>query len=276
MAAENPVILYDNRFADGTPTANHEDADFPAVNVGDPRTFMVAKGASAATWEISVDAGSADKVADCVAFIGHNFFTSAAQVEVQSSDDGVSWTLRLAAFSPYSDRAQLRTFTQVQARHWKVIVSDPTAIPYLACLFVGQRIDFPFPPETPFTPYQEGVEVESRRSKSGNLLGTTVRYGLLEIDAVFRLIDREEVYGDSGEWGKFLWGSSWGGNNIPFRYFWEVHGCLMKMFFWAWDPGTFPDEVFYVKFRDDYRFATPLSVLAYVDSLTLGMEGIKE
>lgn len=251
-----PIILYDSRFLDGTPTATDTAAGFSVLNIRDYRAYTFWKAASAGTKYITVDCGTA-KSADCLAIIGHNLKTANASISVESSADNITWTERLASFTPSTDRAFLKTFISASARYWRVKIVTASVVPYLAVAFLGVRLTFPYPPDTPYVPYKETVEAETLQGKTGHILGSVIRFKPIEISAKFSNLTR-----------------TWVMNN--FKPFWDNHASDFKPFFWAWDIDTYPDMVFYVSIDEGMSYEMPMSVLSYIDSIELKMKGIKE
>lgn len=252
----NPIILYDNRFNDGAPTATDTAAGFSVLNIRDYRTYTFWRAASAGTKFITIDCGSA-KSADCLAIIGHNLRTANATVSVESSPDNVTWTVRLAGFTPSSDKAFLRIFTSASARYWRIRIVTASIAPQLAVTMLGVMLTFPYPPDAPYVPYSEGIEVESSRGKTGHLLGNIINFKSINISARFSNLTRD-----------------WVMNN--FKPFWDNHASDLNPFFYAWDIDVYPEMVFYVSVDDGSRYRMPVSVLSYIDSIELEMQGVKE
>lgn len=252
----NPIIICETRFKDGALTATDTAAGYDVMNVIDYRTYTFWKAASAGTKYITVDCGS-DKSADSLGIIGHNLKTANATVSIESSPDNAVWTERLAGFTPTSDKAFVKLFTQATARYWRLKLIAASTAPYLAAVLLGNKLQFPFPPDTPYVPYKESVEAESKRSKKGHLLGSVVEFKTIEITARFSHIER-----------------TWVENS--FKSFWDGHASDMKPFFYAWDLDAYPDMVFFVKCKDEARYEMPVSVLQYVDVIEIEMEGVKE
>lgn len=272
----NPIILFDNRLLDGTPTATDTYADtaYNVLHLSDLRTYTLWRAASFGTKYISVDCAT-DKNANAVAFINHNLFTAGALVSVESSADGIAWTERLAPFTPGADHACLKTFTLVMARYWRVKIVTAAIIPYMAVLVLGQRLDFPYPPDAPFSPVSEGPVVASSMSKTGNLLGVDFSYTEVKISISFTLINRSTVFG-SALWGGFLYGGEAWGSTPCLKTFWNDHGALCKPFFWAWDLTTYPDDVLFCRFPDEFRLELPVSLLSYIDRIAFTLQAVKE
>lgn len=252
----NPVILYDNRFNDAAPTATATAAGFDVLNIRDGRAYTFWQGPAAGTHYITVNCGAA-KAADALGIIGHNLKTAGATVTVESSPDNAVWTPRTGAYAPTNDRAFMQTFVKIYAQYWRLKIVSTLAAPRLAVAMIGARLEFPWPPDTPYIPYTERVETDSKRGKSGNLLGSVVRYKPIEVNARFSNFEREWVFDD-------------------YQTFWDSHASEMKQFFYAWDLDNFPEHAFFLKLQDDARWQTPVSILSVVDSLELPMEGVKE
>jgi len=254
----NPVILYDNRFNDGTPTATDTASGFDVRNIKDYRTYTFWRAASAGTKYITIDCGSA-KSADALGIISHNLKTANASVSVESSTDNFASdvTVRLASFTPSSDKAFLKLFTSASARYWRIKIVTASVAPQVAVAMLGSRITFPYPPDAPYIPYSETIESNSSRGKKGHILGSVIRFKDIEISAEFSNIGR-----------------NWALNT--FKPFWDSHASDLKPFFYAWDIDIYPDMVFYVYVDEGMKHSMPMSILQYIDSIKLQMRGVKE
>lgn len=249
-----PIILSDNRFLDAAPTATGTAAGFNVLHLRDLRPYTFWQAAAAGTNYITVNCGSV-KPADCLGMISHNLFTAGALVSVETSPDGISWSPRIAPFTPTSDRAFLKPFVSVNAVWFRIKIVTADVAPRIAVAMLGKRLEFPFPPDSPYVPYTESTEEESTISKAGHCLGTVVRYYGIEVNPSFSWPTRE--------WLETVW--------LPFN---NSVARSRKYFFYAWDLERYPDLVFFVKSAGKYE--TPLSVLAYVDKLKLQFKGVIE
>lgn len=252
----NPVILYDNRLNDGAPTATDTAAGYSALNVRDLRTYTFWQAASAGTKYITVDCGTA-KAADALGIISHNLKTANATVSVESSPDNAVWTERLAGFTPTSDKAILRLFATASARYWRIKLMTASVAPRLAVAMLGAGLTFPYPPDTPYVPYTEEIEAGTSRGKKGHLLGSVIRFKPLGINARFSNLTRQWVMD-------------------TFKVFWDGHASDLKPFFYAWDLDVYPEMVFFTAVDDGSQYRMPVSVLSYIDSIELDMQGVKE
>jgi hypothetical protein len=252
----NPVILADNRFLDGTPTATDTEPGYDVLNIRDLKEFTFWKAASPGTKYLTVNCDAAIG-ADSIGIYKHNLGSALAAISVESSSNGTDWTERLAQFSPSDDKAILRTFTGVLAQYWRVKIVAVGISPQVAILLLGERITFPFPPETPYSPLVSMVEAEAPRSKEGIPLGAIVRFKPYTIRPRWNHVARAFV-------------------ETYFLPFWNDYASNLSPFFWAWDLDVFPNDVRFPSVPADHNLETPVSVLAYYDSIALPMEGTKE
>src|SRR3989304_9543482 len=95
-----PIILADNRFLDGTPTATDTATGYNVLFIRDYKTFTSWKAASVGTKYLTVDCATA-KSADCIAFVGDNFGTGAAQISVEASATGARAGGQTERISPF-------------------------------------------------------------------------------------------------------------------------------------------------------------------------------
>ena len=254
---QTPIILYDNILSQGyTLTATDTEEGYDVLNLIDLRPYTFWKAASHGTKYITVDCGAA-KSADCLAIIGHNLYTAGATVSIESSPDNSSWTVRLADFTPTSDKAVLKTFTSASDQYWRIKIVTAAVAAYMAIAVLGQKLQFPYPPDTPYIPYSEVPVADVERSKNGHILGVSTYLPALKMRVQFSNITR-------------TWFDTY------FLPFWQNHGRLYKPFFFAWDLDTYENDVFLVSIDDEYNLESPFSVLTYIDILNLNMRGIRE
>jgi hypothetical protein len=194
---------------------------------------------------------------DALFLFGHNLETAEASVSVESTDDEVNWTERLAVFQPADDRAIMKLLTSFRAASKRLKIDTASVAPYIAIAILGQRMEFPFPPDSPYDPYNIGIESESELSVQGNHLGDVIYYYPIAQRVVF-----------SNPLRSFI--------TDTYKHFWDTHGRLRKSFAWAWDLTAYPDVVYFMKLAKSARLSMPLSVGTYADSLVLDMEGVAE
>lgn len=272
-----PIILFDNRFKDGPITATDTAPGYDPANLADERPYLLWMGNGSGTKELVVDCGI-EKPANCLGLVRHNLATIGASIAVETSPDNSIWTRRMNSVSPKSDCAQLFTFTEAQDRYWKLVLENCVEAPYLGHAALGQRLQFPYPPDSPHTPYrQKTVARTSFTDDLANPIEAIISHKRLEIEARFSNIGRDFVFGAAGSgWGEFLYGGAAWGSGPTYQDFIEKHASDLHWFFWAWDLDNFPRHVFFVKLPDEADYGTPLSMLQYVDEIALKMEGILE
>lgn len=255
-----PFILYDNVF-DTSVTATDTEAigDFAAAFIQDLRTYTTWRAASSGTKYLTIDAGSAVAV-DTLAILSHNLGTVSATISLESSTTG-AWAgeevEQIAGFNPSTDLAIMKTFTQATVRHWRVKIVTGSFAAEIGVCMIGERMDFPVFPDSPFTPKSEGINATAEISKGGHLLGVTSRFSPIDIMVSFTYPAMSFIDGD-------------------FKTFWENHGRQVKPFFWVPNFTEWPDRINFVRFPASFSLAVAQSDTTNADSLTLQFEGIAE
>ncbi len=252
----NPVLLADNRFLDGTPTATSTATGYDVLNIRDLKEFTAFRAASSGTCYLTINCGSS-KYADAIGIKAHNLGTAAASVSVESSDNGSSWTERLAPFTPTDDKAILKLFPAVSAQHWRLKIVTASIAAQVAVCLLGVRITFPYPADGPYVPATSSVEADMTKGKTGIRLGANVRFKPYKIAPKWKDVPRSWV-------------------ETYFLPFWNDYASNLAPFFYAWDLDVFPSDVRFVSVPEGHSFETPVSVLAYYDSIPLPMEGVVE
>lgn len=248
-----PVILAHSILPAATLSCSSTAPGFELQHIADTRTYTWWGAAYSGTSIINISCSSA-QAADCLGIIGHNLYSGGITVALDRSDDGVNWTAVIAAFTPASDRALLKRFTEDTALHWRLVLVGAT-LPMLAVVSLGQCLQFPFPPESPFTPKTVKTEQDTQISKVGNPLGTVISHYAVTVEPEFKHVARS--------WALEAFGP-----------FWQAYGRTRALHFWGWDLDTYPDDVLYLRQVGDYK--APVSTMGYVDSLKLKMEGVEE
>lgn len=253
-----PVILNDNRFDDGTPTATDTDSDsqYDVLNIKDLRTYTHHKFAGSGTKYYTIDCGSA-KSADALAIISHNLKTANATVSVEYSSDNFSADVNVAlsGFTPSDDKAFLKLFTSQSARYWRIKIVTASIVVWLGVAIVGERFIFERYPVAPFDPQPEKIISKTSISNTGNLLGSVIQYIEIQIEVSFKHLT-----------------PSWAANT--FRPIWDAHLSQLKPFFWAWELDNHSDEVYFGQITEGFHLKMPYDPVRR--SLTLKMRGVKE
>ena len=257
MAANaKPIILAENRLLDGTPTATDTATGYDVLNLIDLRPFTFWQAGSHGTKYITVDCGAAAK-ADCIAMIGHNLYTADADVSVEvSADNFAAETIEgLAAFTPTSDRAFLKTFTERNKQYWRIKIVTAATAAKIGVLLLGSRLDFPRYPAANFDPSPERLNGIAARSKAGHMIGATLKNISHEIRVEFRSLT-----------------PTWFDNT--FKPVWDAHLSQLKPFFFSWDNENHPADVRFLTMPEKGMLSAPYD--PFRRSMNLTFEGIKE
>lgn len=259
MAVNNPMILYDNRFEDATPTATDTASGYDVNNLTDLRTYTFWKAASAGTKYITVDCG-APASADGVGIIGHNLKTAAATLSVEYSSDNFVADVNVALSGPLgSDGALLVGFTTQSSRYWRLKIITASVAAKIGVVLIGKIFIFErIMRAAGFDPFPQKIIAQSSKGKEGHLLGSVIRYVEIEIKPQWQALT-----------------TNWLNNS--FRPAWDDHLSQLKPFFWSWESGEHPSEVYFVRIPDDFKLRMPLipGNPAY-RSLSLTLRGVKE
>jgi len=255
-----PFILYDNVF-NNTVTATDTEAtgDYAAAYIQDLRPYTTWKAASSGTKYLTIDAGAAVAV-DSLAILSHNLGTVSATVRLESSTTG-AWAgeevEQIAGFSPSTDLVIMKTFTQATIRYWRVKIVTGALAAEIGICMIGERMDFPVYPDSPFTPKSEGINATAEISKGGHLLGVASRFSPITISVSFTYPEMLFIDGD-------------------LKIFWENHGRLVKPFFWAPNFDEWPERIHFVRFPVSFSLAVAQSDITNADGLSLNFEGVAE
>jgi hypothetical protein len=252
------ILLYDNRFLDGAPTAGSTDAgaEFDPLNVRDLRTYTHWRASSSAPDALTVDCGS-PKGADTLVIVRHNLGTVSSQVSVESSDDGSAWTSRQSAFVPVSDKLIVKRWVTAQARYWRISFNAQAAPVQLAVAMIGMAIEFPRYPDAPFAIRSVKQEMDQITSKTGQLIGAVSRFKTEDVSATWTTVRADFVDGE-------LW---------PF---YRDHASIGNPFLWSWNPQDRPEDAMFVRLKQGFTFSPTKTLLAYYDRVSLDMEGVLE
>ena len=253
-----PFILYDNVF-DLTTTATDTDAngDYNAAYVSDLLPYTLWLAASTGTKYISVDA-TASETADTLAIVGHNLGTAGATVSLESSATG-AWageeTERVAGFVPSDDENIIKQFTSGSDRWLRLKIISAAIAPQVGVLMVGERLDFPAYPDSPFEYRTEKINTVNNISRAGHLLGVDNKYTPLTMSASFTWVSYTFMDGD-------------------YKTFWDAHGKLQKPFVWVPNITEWPTSSFFVRFPNNFKNSIKLKDTSNMEKLSLKFEGI--
>lgn len=221
----NAWIGYQSCITRDNVTADEEATGFPVTNVQTTSTAEKWKGTSTALQYIQVaDGGSQD--CDYFALAKHNFGSTGATLKLQNSADAVTWNDVTEDIIPATDYAIMFRFEADRANYWRLAITPGSAAPELAIFYLGELL------------------VAQRRIYVGHTpltLGRNqvVSTGLSDNGAFLGRIKRREFLSSAVE----LKNLTPGWYRTEFDPFAEA--SAERPFFWAWRPGTYPDEVGY-------------------------------
>lgn len=250
----NPVILYDNKLLTCTLTVSGTYSGYDKQNVLDYRPYTFWKAAAAGSNFVKGYWAAAQAV-DAVGICGHNLYSTGCTIYVEHSPDGTNWT-EAEDLVVASDDAILLTFTSATKEYWRLRIENSVGVPYIGVLFFGSALEFEFPPDAPLAPKAKTLKSEAAMSEGGNFLGANVKFAQFELNHVFSEVT-----------------NTWYNNS--FEPFMEDHAEQLKPFFYAWDLTNKPDDIFYVRLKEDNARADTIDRLNYVQFVYLNMIGRK-
>jgi len=250
-----PIILYNNLFRNGTLTASSTNADsaYDVVNIIDWRSYTLWKSGSVETVTIAVElAGAAP--ANTIGIFNHNLGTAGATVKVQYENSG--WQTALT-FEPANDKSILKIFDTSSHTNWRIEISSLGAVPYIGTMYLAERLEFLWPPVIPVDPVQESIQIEGEYSRAGDFLGGLLTYNPIRVSQRFTLITR-------------AWYDTY------FKPFWNLHGKLLRPFFYAVDLEVNTDDVYFLQFDPAFVRRNPFSLKTYYDEFSIDLIGVSE
>lgn len=258
MPQQKPIIMFDNRLNDCTPSATSTAAGYDVLNLRDLRPYTAWKATGNATQYITLPMTGA-KAADCLALYKHNLGTAGATVSVECSNDpffAVDVIVALAGFIPINDKSIIKTFTQISKENWRLKLTGMSASPQIAILCIGNKLQFErFVAGPEFDPNEEEIKGRSVKDDDGQILGADIDHIKVTISPSWKYL--------TPAWVK-----------DTFRPSWDDHISRLKPFFFAWDPGDHPDEVHFVRVSDGQKLRMPYDPVRR--SLNLDLHGVKE
>lgn len=242
-----PILLQDNRFADGVPAASGTASGDPR-NIADLRDFTF--------WEppalpatLTVNCGVA-KAVDAFGVFKHNLGSAGCTIELHgSSDNFVASDVTVATKTPASDKPFMLTFASVYYQYWRAVITGGATMPIIAMVIAGAAVYFPRGVAAGFDPLGRTTDGQSNNNDNGSLLGGIINYQ-----------GRSKTMNFVAEktWLRSTFEPAWDG------------GLVGSPALLAWDNGNYPDEILHV--RMGTGFSAPHRAGPYAD-LTLTIAG---
>lgn len=233
VTSDNPLIGYQNLVTSAILSSTTASASFPVGNIANPATYLRWLGTSVVAAEYVTMAVATANQCDYVGIARHNFGTAQIAVSLELFIGGI-WTQIIAPFIPATDGAILMRFTpqaivsaRVRMQPSLIAVAPTIATIYLGKLLVSQRRLYVG--HTPLT-YGQVTKVVNGRSEAGQFLGRVI-----VSSASKSMVDLQNLTPD---WYRTYF--------APF-----LIAAREIPFFFAWRPGTYPNEVGYAWITND-------------------------
>jgi hypothetical protein len=250
LNTNSPIIGYQNLVTASNITATTEDTSYPATNLANPATHLIWRsgaGSPSSDEHLTVTLDTPEDV-DYLAIARHNLGSSQATVSVEASpedpaspqswDEIISERL-LPDDGPVIFRFTKRSYTAVRLRIQDSLAAVPVT-PFVAVMYVGALLVMQRRIYVGHTPmkYGRSISVANHRSISGNFLGRIVLSESRSSHAEFKNLtpDWYRTYLD------------------PF-----ILSAQENPFFFAWRPGTYPNECGYAWLTSDPRPSNQLA-----------------
>jgi hypothetical protein len=260
LNTNSPIIGYQNLVTSTNIAATTEDGDFPASNLANPATHLRWKsgaGSPSSDEYITVTLNTAEQV-DYLGIAVHNFGTSLAAVSVEGTIEAPGGSpdpwFELITPQLLPDDGPVIFRFNVQSLHSIRLRIQPSQVtPYLAVLYVGELLVLQRRIYVGHTPVKFGrrLNVANHRSISGNFLGRIVLGETTGTTIALKNLT-----------------ASW------YRSYMDPFLIEAKEipFFFAWRPGSYPNEVGYVWLTEDPEPANQLS--NGMMQVSLNVEGV--
>ena len=215
---------------DGTLTASTDQTGSPAYAAGLPNTYESWIPNEVPAW-IQVDHGSSI-VCDYIGIAAHDIGTTGANIAVQYSSDGISWSDAVTSTAFTDDTPIMIFFDEINARYWRLYITG--AIPTIGVWYVGKALAMQravYGGHSPITLSRNNT-VRANTSEGGQFLGRYIVRSSVETTAKFQHLT-----------------ASW------YRSYFDkfVLSARQYPFFFAWRPTDYPREVAYAWTTGDIR-----------------------
>lgn len=231
--ARNPRIGWRNLVTSENVFSDEEAEDEPALNLGNPATYLLWRGETLLEQAVSVALDTAQDV-NYFAIAKHNLGSTGATLKFQSSSDASTWLDVTEPQVLSSDNVHIHEFDSVFARYFRLLITPGSAPPAIAVWYVGEIFALQrriYVGHTPF-PYGRNTTISNGRSESGQFLGRVMRREFLEsnvsLDNLTPAWYRQQME--------------------PF-----IQAARTRPFFWAWRPGSYPNETGFAWLTDDVK-----------------------
>lgn len=226
-----PRVYYHNIVTASAMGADEEAEGEPAINAANTSTALKWRGTTTAEQHLQIALPAAD-TANYIAIAAHNLGTAGISVTFESSLDLGTWTALGDPVLPADDVPIVLEFHSTFARYWRATFSSGSAPPAVGVIYLGTKLQLQrhiYVGHSPITLSRKSI-VSNGRSESGQFLGRVLRSETLSSAVAMRNIT-----------------PAWYRANIPAFQ----RAAQVNPFFFAWRPGTYPNEVGYAWMTND-------------------------
>lgn len=252
-----PILLYDNIFRDGTLSASgtSTDDDYDVNYLIDFKSFSKWKAASTSDPWVKIILSAADSP-DCLGIYNHNFDEVGGTIKLQhDSNEDDTWT-DMETITPNGTLPILIDITTpVSSKRFRIFFDTPTLEPEIAIVFLGTKIEFPFPPVAPVMALDESVRAATEISEAGHTLGSIISHFPINFNQRWEFIPISFF-------------------NNTFLPAWTNHIRYNLPFFYAVDLENRTNDIYFVRRSDSMTLRKIYEVLSYSNELVLDVVGI--
>jgi hypothetical protein len=223
-------LLYDNLGRAATISASTEAAGFPAQALAYPDTVAYWLPTALPAW-VKWDFGSAISI-NAFGMAAHSLGLNNCTLQIQYSANDADWSNASDAHSIEHDEAALLLFPAQSARYWRAYITGAGDEPYIAVAYIGNPLVMPRPIYGGISPpnLSRVTEYTADESEGGQFVSQAIK--------------RKGFIGRVSY--KHLSASWYRDSFDPF-----VRHARLYPYFYAWRPGSFPDEVIYARTIED-------------------------
>jgi len=165
------TVLYQNILAEYPLSVSSQAAGFSATNLLDDATWNGWQPITVPA-TITIDAVT-PITCDACGMSSHDLALNGAALQVQHSDDAITWTTAIF-YDPLVDDTMIGLFAPRTARYWRIRVTG--AVATIGAIFVGIKLAFPCAPLSGYKPLHHSKRIDQmvNRSIGGQLLGNKI------------------------------------------------------------------------------------------------------
>jgi hypothetical protein len=231
ISGNNPRIGWHNVVTEANIFADTEDADFPAINMANPATYLKWVGEETTSEQSVGVVLSPAQTVNYFAIARHNLGTIGSEYVFEYLS-GSTWIELTTPRVPADDYVIMQEFPDTFASQFRLRMTSNGDAPEIAVLHVGQILRLQRRIYVGHTPLVFGREttVSTGVSEEGEFLGRVVRRRLYQSTVSMQNLT-----------------ASWYRTYLdPF-----FHAATAVPFFWAWRPSGYPNEVGYAWIKGD-------------------------